>query len=208
MKVHNKNLRFAILILILIFTNSCKEKVNSQVVEKSNVEISEIFNDLLRFKFYYASLIQIETMPNHMHDNNEIPPPPGIISYVFDDFKSMIARNVIDSIEAEYMMNKINPENTIKLDTSLISISCISKNELDLIFENNGFDGAYKFIEKNYGSACFIKVSNPIFNKQRSKVLISVDHMCGPLNGLGYVILLAKKNLKWKISMEWITWES
>ncbi|MFD0975424.1 hypothetical protein [Salinimicrobium gaetbulicola] len=135
------------------------------------------------------------------------PPPPDLIYYSNDFFNAMIERNLIDSIDAEYMYTIIDSSLTVHIDSNLISKATLTKQHLDSLLDQD-IDYAYDFIEKRFGTSCFIRVGTPVFNKPKTRLILAVDYYCGPLNGQGYIFILKKENDKWMIIQELGTWES
>jgi len=209
-----KKLGSLVLFFLVLISLSCKEKPKQLDDNESHFDLSVIIDQLLRFRFEEVALLQIETMPiyqdSYWYNDSleEIPPPPLTINYSRSFFYTMYEQNLIDSLEAHYMYNEIKGKNIIRLDTTIIDIACISQFELDSLFEKQDISDSYDSIEKKYGASRFLKVSTPIFNENKDKLLISIDYYCGPLCGQGYVLLLEKKNGDWAVIKEWGTWES
>jgi hypothetical protein len=103
----------------------------------------------------------------------------------------MIERNLIDSMDADYMYSIIDSSLILNIDSNLISKPTITKQYLDSLFDKD-IDYAYDFIEKRFGTSCFIRVRTPIFNKTKTRLILAVDYYCGPLYGQGYIFILKK----------------
>jgi hypothetical protein len=203
---------FIALGLLIVFSSCHKNNVNKGI--QADIELNEIVDELLRFRFPHANLVQIETKPvlknfiSKSKDSIPEPPPPGLIIFNKEYFLNMKSHHLIDSIDADYMFSKIDSTLIYRIDLMKVSKSVISRNSLNLILKKKDLDTAYRFIDNKYGSSCFIRISTPIFNKEFTKAVIAVDYNCGPLNGSGFDILLEKRKGKWLIINESCTWAS
>ena len=186
-------------------------------------ELSLIVDDIVRFNLYRVSAIQMETLPvfksifknceGEVSNNiapSEPPPPPRVdrIEYSHYLFKALVDRELLDSIEADFMYSSINPSFIYKIDSSLVSRSIVSKEYLDSLFKQGMNYAEYDRIEREFGTSCFIRVATPIYNESRDKLILAIDYYCGPLWGQGYVFVLKKENNRWLIIEESGTWES
>ena len=105
------------------------------------------------------------------------------------------------------MYSIIDSSLILNIDSNLISKPTLTKQYLDSLFDRD-IDYAYDFIEKRFGTSCFIRVGTPIFNKTKTWLILAVDYYCGPLYGQGYIFILKKENDKWMIIEELGSWES
>ena len=197
--------------------------LKDQMKNSNQKELSLIVDDIVRFRLYRVSAIQMETMPvfksNFKNsqgeglDNiapSEPPPPPreDMIEYSHYLFKAFVERELLDSIEADFMYSSINPSSIYKIDSKLVSRNIVSKEHLDSIFRHAMDYDAYDKIEKEFGTSCFIRVATPIYNESRDKLILAIDYYCSPLWGQGYVFVLKKERNRWLIIEESGTWES
>jgi hypothetical protein len=176
-------------------------------------ELNSIVNELAIVRFPRTAVIQIETQKVFKEyvvkskDSIPEPPPPGFIFFPKTEFNVFVQRNLIDSLDADYMYSHIDSSKIYHLNSSKISKPLISAREKGLIFKND-FESGYHYLKSKYGTSCFILVSSPVFNKNFTKAILTIDYCCGPLNGQGYIIILGKENNKWKIIKEYGTWVS
>lgn len=198
--------------------------LKDQRINSIQKELSLIVDDIVRFRLYRVSAIQMETMPvfksnfknregevsNNIAPSEPPPPPPGVdrIEYSHYLFKALVDRELLDSIEADFMYSSINPSSIYKIDSSLVSRSLVSKEHLDSLFTQGMNYAEYDRIEREFGTSCFIRVATPIYNESRDKLILAIDYYCGPLWGQGYVFVLMKENNRWLIIEESGTWES
>ena len=208
-------------ILILCFLTTCSPKSNNNRIDNTHVEFNQIVDEIVRYKLNMASVVLAETMPiyktiptDSSNNNSQVSPPDMIIftDYFFD---MMIKRNLIDSIDAEYMLSTIDSSMTLRIDSNIISKPTVSKNYIDNLFEQDiinlfkqDYKDAYICIEEQFGTSCFIEVGTPVFNKSKTNLILSIDYLCGYKNGVGYIFILKKVNGKWIIVEELQRWES
>ena len=204
-------------ILTIILLISCTPESKNKQIDNNQIDFNQIVDEIVRYRLNRVSVVQIETMPiyktipidsNYMdtHDYPP-PPPPNLIDYSKDFLNAMVERNLIDSIDADYMYSIIDSSMILNVDSNLISKPTLPKQYLDSLFDKD-IDYAYDFLEKRFGTSCFIRVGTPIFNKTKTCLILSVDYYCGPLYGQGYIFILKKENNKWMIIQELGTWES
>jgi hypothetical protein len=211
-----------LLLLFFVFTTnfSYTRGQTSSVDEIYHREFYDVLNDLIRIRLTNISVIYCQTKPVYktMWGNipkpnfdtlNPPPPPPvGFIYYDTSSFNYYIRWSGLDLSDANFMFKSIDSTKTFSIDSSKIIIPVLSKEKfLDLFKEKDIYEG-YKEIRSIYGSSCFIAVSTPVFNKDFTKVLISIDYQCGPTWGQGYEFLLEKKNGKWWLVEDKGTWVS
>jgi len=204
-------------ILIVILLISCTSESKNIVIDTYQRDFNQIVNEIVLYRFNSASVVQIETMPIYKtvpidscyletHDN--LPPPPHkLIDFSKDFFDAMIERNLINSLDAEFMHLMIDSSLILNIDSNFISKPTLSKRYLDSLF-NKDLYNSYDYLEKNYGSSCFIRVGTPVYNKERIRYILAVDYYCGPLSGQGFIFILEKKNDQWMIIEELGTWVS
>ncbi|MCL3780958.1 hypothetical protein EMN47_11245 [Prolixibacteraceae bacterium JC049] len=203
--------------LMITLLISCFTESKNKQIDNNQNEFNQIVDKIVRYKLNRVSVVQIETMPicklipidsSYMNSHDyPPPPPPDLINYSKDFFSTMIERNLIDSIDANYMYSIIDSSLVIKIDSSLISKPTLTKQYLGSLF-NKDIDYAYDYLEKRFGASCFIRVGTPVFNKARTKLILAINYYCGPLDGQGYIFILKKENNKWMIIEELGTWES
>ena len=196
---------------------SCSPDSKKVRTDTTQNEFNLTVDEIAQNRLDKVSVVQLESMPiyktipidSSYTDSNGYPPPPppDLIDYSKDFFSAMIERKLIDSIDANYMYSSIDSSLVIVIDSNVISKPTLSKRDLDSLFEQD-IDLAYEYLDKRYGTSCFIKVGTPIFNQSYTKLILAVDYFCGPLNGQGYIFILKKENNKWMIIEEMGTWES
>ncbi len=204
-------------ILTIILLISCTPESKNKQLDNNQKDFNQIVDEIVRYKLNRVSVVQIETMPiyrtipidsSYMDTHDYPPPPPPDLNYYSKDFfSSMIERNLIDSMDADYMYSNIDSSLILNIDSNLISKPTLTKQYLDSLFDKD-IDNAYDFIEKRFGTSCFIRVGTPIFNKTKTRLILAVDYYCGPLYGQGYIFILKNENDKWMIIEELGTWES
>lgn len=116
-----------------------------------------------------------------------------------------VSANNMDKLTAEYLLSQIDSTKTFELDAHKLTQQVIRKLELKKLFSERG---AYGKLESKFGASCFIKLSYPIFNKDKTILVFSLDRTCGPLNGDGTIYLMKKIEGKWNLVDEQETWAS
>jgi len=204
-------------ILTIVLLISCTPVSKNIEIDNTQKDFNHIIDEIVRYRLNRVSVVQIESMPvyksipvdsNYMDSHDyPPPPPPNLIDYSKDFFAAMIERKLIDSIDANFMYSNIDSNIVISIDSNLISKPTLTKQNLDSLFEMD-IDYAYDYLEKRFGTSCFIRVGTPVFNKDKTRVILTVDYYCGPLYGQGYIFILKKEKDKWMIMEELGTWES
>ena len=204
-------------ILTIVLLISCTPESKNIEIDNSQKDFNQIIDEIVRYRLNRVSVVQIEFMPvyrsiqvdsNYMNSHDYPPPPPlNLIDYSKDFFAAMIERKLIDSIDANFMYSNIDSNIVISIDSNLISKPTLTKQNLDNLFEKD-IDYAYDYLEKRFGTSCFIRVGTPVFNKDKTRLILAVDYYCGPLYGQGYIFILKKEKDKWMIIEELGTWES
>jgi len=206
-----------LLLFILSMIVSCKGKYTLDTDARYYEEFYNVLNDLIRISLTDVSVIMCETkpvyktmwgnIPRPINDSIE-PPPPGFISYDTNLFNYYVRWNRLDSADAAYMFQSIDSTKTFKIDPDRVLLPVLSKNKFAKIFQEKDIHEGYKRIRSEYGTSCFVIVSTPIFSKNYTKVLISIDYQCGPTWGQGYQFLMEKRNGLWWLVDYHGTWES
>ncbi len=208
------------LLIVLAAFFSCTGKKISFTDTKYDIEFYEILSDLIRIRLTDVAFIVEDTKPVYrtMWGNTEKPnedtinppppPPPGFISYDTSSFGNYVHWKKLRSSDAQFMYKSIDSLKTIKIDSNRTQLPVISNSKFQEIFKNSDFYKGYDKVRSLYGTSCFIVVSTPIFNKDFTKALISIDYSCGPTWGQGYEFLLEKRNGKWWVIDEKGTWMS
>ena len=161
-------------ILTIILLSSCTPESKNIQIDNNQKDFNQIVDEIVRYKLNRVSVVQFETMPiyktipidSSYMDTHDYP-PPDLIDYSKNFFSAMIERNLIDSMDADYMYSIIDSSLILNIDSNLISKPTLTKQYLDSLFDRD-IDYAYDFIEKRFGTSCFIRVGTPIFNKTKT----------------------------------------
>lgn len=204
-------------ILMTALLISCSSGIKNIPQDNIQKEISQIVDEIVRYRLNRVSVVQTMTMPvfkthpiypDYM-DTNDYPPPPVPPDMVYlteDFFLGLKERELIDSMDYHYIYSTIDSSFVYNLDSTIITKATVPKPYLDSLFENN--DNAYDYLYDKFGTSCFIRVGTPIFNQTRTRLVLVIDYYCGFLYGQGYIFILKKYNNKWQIIEELGTWES
>lgn len=208
-------MKLSIFILTILFISSCFD--DTKKTHNTKEEFTQIVDEILRFRFSEASVVQDVTMPILKMEDFQLvgkdsviltPPPPTLPRVYMEFFDLLVEMNLLDSMDAKNIYLNIDTTKTIFLEADQLSKPLISKKALDSLFNVHGTDEAYDLLGKKYGTSCFIKIGTPLFNLKFSKLILAVDIYCGGTNGGGYILVLKKTNEKWKIIGEFGTWVS
>lgn len=209
-------MRITIKILTIIILISCTSKSKYKQIDNYQKEFNQIVDNIIRHKLNRVSVVQIETMPiyktipidsSYIDNHDYPPPPPEILNYSKFFLNAIIKRNLIDSMDADYMYSIIDSSLILNIDSNLISKPTLTKQYLDSLFHKDIYY-AYDFLEKRFGASSFIRVGTPVFNKTKTALILAVNYYCGALCGQGYIFILKKENDKWMIIQELGTWKS
>lgn len=189
-----------IIIFLLIFT-SCRRS------DSPTDEYSSIIDNILRFNLNHVELVILETgttgIDSTDNKDNEFRfrYNPGLLKRIFEIKK-------IDFEEYDFMKGNIDTSFHC-LDSNQLDLQFIHQDELSGIFQNyKNIDSAYSYIHEKYNTFEYAIVSKPIFNKNKTILLLYIDTYCGSLCGEGHVFLLIKKKNKWRIMSEGQMWKS
>ena len=200
------------LIFLLLFFSTCKEKsvdlhgiVNAYIKEKNTK------NEPPLIVVIFEKTIPLKTAM-------EIPEPPGSL-YLEEiespNFEGFLEKNILSKEEIEFMKAQLHPTekpyNELPfyfLDSARISLPIMTELEYKEIFSisKNSYDCWDTYYSKYKG--CYISFSNPLFNKEKSKVYFQTSQMCGRLYGHGEIVVMEKSKNGWEIIYRAETWES
>ena len=194
---------------------SCSSRMKNRPQDSNQKEISQIVDEIVRYRLNRVSVVQTMTMPVFKThpiypdyiDTNDYPPPPVPPDMVYlteDFFLGLKERELIDSMDYKYMYSSIDSSIVFKLDSTKITKATLPKQYLDSLFENT--EDAYDHLYNKFGTSCFIRVGTPIFNQTKTRLILAIDYYCGFLYGQGYIFILKKYNDKWLIIEELETW--
>jgi hypothetical protein len=210
--------KVTLLLIVVVHTVACRnEAINNK--DKFNQEFYTVLNSLIQYRLTDIAVVVNETMPVYkniygdFNDSLELkypppPPLPGVISYDKNNFNAYVERHYVDSADATFMYNSIDSTMVLEIDSSQLVIPVITVKQMDEIFNSADPYAGYENLTKKYGKHCYIVVSTPIFNSDFTKVVISIDHLCGPLWGQGHEFILEKRNGKWWLLYDGGTWVS
>jgi len=189
---------------------------NLSFYPQNNHEVNKIFKIILDnyLPIERVSLVIDETLPviifeESYNEKDDILtlPPEDVIAYSLKDFEALIKTGVIDFFDAEFMYSSVDSSKVCSINSKAINKPSISRLEQYELF-SKGKDQTYDILRDKYGTSCFAKFGTPLFNKDSTKVLVTVHKYCGRLNGLGSRLVLIKKNGKWIIAYDTETWVS
>jgi hypothetical protein len=197
---------FYILLILVAF------RVNAQYYD--DPELYSIINELLKTEYKDIGLVAVELhKPNALKayfiDTNgdtvemDPPPPPPVSApiYFFYSkrmFLNMYSDGQLDSIEAENMFQRLDSLQNYELDPSQIIQKTFYFQTINDAFKSRGVEKGYHCMDKKYSKIGFLKLSTPVFNIDRDKLLISISAF---KNGswIAVTYLFRKFNNKWNI---------
>lgn len=89
------------------------------------------------------------------------------------------------------------PRKLIRAFSLRIPYELVSKSEINDSFQNKGLAGWEAFYSRFPDSGGYVWFSAVGFNREKTKAIVFVNHMCGSLCGGGGPHFLEKKNGKW-----------
>lgn len=184
---------------LIAFVISCQNFESTEIVENQNNkiyenEIYEVINFILTDMNKSDSLenyqgkyiVDKTTKPFHFDENNTS--------------KKKLKRYFTDS-DLKSMENQLNENKNFKLvQSKIIRKTIISKDTLDSLIDNNSPERKNEFIlnyERKIGIYYYSEISLPLFSIDKKTVLIEINSLIGG----GRLIILKKKNQKWKSSI-------
>lgn len=85
----------------------------------------------------------------------------------------------------------------------------VEYKEIEKFFENPDFDEAWKTFYQRYpASNGYVALSRVGFNPAKNQALVSMSWMCNSRCGAGKLVLMAKRDGKWKIEKQHLMWVS
>jgi hypothetical protein len=178
-------------------------------------EYHQAINDLLKDNFGDAKfLVQLEVKPLYRTmfgglTENEAEKKYGRENLMYLDkafLDYLVKEGKLDKGTADNLFEQVDSTKTLELNQNELPQRTIRETELKQIFD--GGRGAYGKLESDFGTSCFVKLSYPVFNKDRSILIFSLDRTCGPLNGDGTIYFMKKIEGKWTLIDEQETWAS
>lgn len=181
-----------------------------------NSDFYPVLDSLL--KRTHIRLIVSETKPVykiHPHyvkypndQNKEYPPPPTAkVIYNKRFFKELVNEKILTMDESKFIYSSMDSTLSIKLNNKRLSANLITKEKLDSIFNDSSYND-WDSIEKLYNCSHYSTVSTPIFNRDKTKLIITVEFECGPLCGNGYIYVFSKQLDTWKKVYSKMIWMS
>ncbi len=204
-------MRFYVIVYVLIVLTACR--ADSPKDEQLVLEIiSQHFSDriiLSELMPVYDPDIWIDgrvTKGIHTWDGKEVEmsPSPPIDTILYGEwrFDRLVRDGVLTTEEARHMRQ------SLRLINSNLLLSSDNAFGLTIIpGKTVRARNATRSRDKRPGRLAYFQLSIPILNKQRTKVLISVN-MHSPPEGIGYIYIFEMKNGKWEIIYQdniWIT---
>jgi hypothetical protein len=203
-----------LLILLTLSLLSCKQnKVTNYLT--SNDDFYSALNELIKLEFPKVKMIVDETMPVYKNNydyfpeleskGNEQPPPPphppGIVYYNKTTFSYFAFQYNLDSIDAKSMYQSIDSTKKILIDPLKVNLKVIDHKKMQEIFSQKTelFSDRWKIFRETFGGGCYIEISTPIFNSTCTKMIITIEKLCGPPDGEDSTFILEKINNKWGI---------
>lgn len=137
------------------------------------------------------------------------PPPPPTTKVIYNKgfFKELVDNKILTIDESIFIYSSMDSTLSIKLNNKRLSANLITREKLDSIFNHSSYNG-WDTIEKQYNSSHYSTVSTPIFNEDKTKMIITVEFDCGPLCGKGFLYVFAKRLDIWEEVYSKLIWIS
>ena len=186
------------IIFIIYVTSVISGCSNHKIVEK-NKEVYEIINSILADnKLIDAAIIEsvlpilaVDTIGDYKLKADSITKEE-----IWDSEKIKKHFNLSEIVFIKDLV-KSQKYNDFEFDSSKTKIRTIRSSILKSIFKLYKTQGAFDFLSKKSKINSFIKISIPLFNQNKNKVIIAYKTFCGPLCGGGGIYIYEKKNSKW-----------
>ncbi|EAZ95556.1 hypothetical protein FBBAL38_07640 [Flavobacteria bacterium BAL38] len=186
-----------ILITFLVFLIiSCQDFESTRIVKNQNNEIteSEIYEVI---NFILIDMKKSDSLENfqgkYIVDKTT---EPFFITTNQNSKKKL--KKYFTNSDFNFMENQLKKSKNFKLEQSkIIRKTIISKDTLDNLIDNNSPQMRDEFIinfEKKFGKYYYNEFSLPLFSVDKKTVLIEINSFLGG----GRLIILKKKNQKWK----------
>lgn len=213
----NNNTNLAKKIIQTIKLDSVFMNPNQELFYKNLLHKVKMENELNKIGFYqvldslsrrnHIKLIVSETKPVYRihpyyvkypkeQDKPYPPPPTSKVVYNIAFLNELIDENVLSSEESSFIFNSIDSTFSIRLNKQKLSANLITQEKLHSIFNDDSYNG-WDSIENQYNCSSYSTVSTPVFNEDKSKMIITVEIECGPLCGNGYVYVFLKQSDAW-----------
>lgn len=181
---------------LVVLIISCQNFESTKIVENKNNEITE--KDI----YEVINFILIDMKKNDSLENYQC---KYIVDKTTEHFflttnqnsKKKLKKYFTDS-DFNFMEKQVKKSKNFKLEQSkIIRKTIISKDTLDNLIDNNSPKRRDEFIinfEKKFGKYYYNEFSLPLFSVDKKTVLIEINSFLGG----GRLIILKKKNQKWK----------
>jgi hypothetical protein len=184
------------IVIIGFLLSACSSEYSA--MQDYNIVVDEI----LRYKLSDIGLVILETKPVTRRDFlDAIPIGTRYLSYYTN--KGLLEKN-----DVEFLFNQIDSSFTITLDSALIEKHTISEDNFQKMAKSIGIDSTRKALFEEPNDFYVATFSTPLFTKDKSKIIFWVDIWHSPTWGQGYFFIVERKNNKWRIIEESVTYES
>ncbi|WP_131957436.1 hypothetical protein [Dyadobacter psychrotolerans] len=184
-------------------------------MNKEQAEFYVFANQLLQYRYPEVGMVQMETFATDIEFWDYRSPQMNSGRNYKKDGKpvdkgsiknELISENFLSEKDVAYILNLSASKKIWKLDSIQLQIPILSK--LRLSKELHKRKNPELWLTQQYGSSCYLIFSQPIFNEDITKAILTIEKNCGPKDGYGEILFLTKQNGSWTIRRNWKTWVS
>lgn len=184
--------------------------------ELNKIGFYQVLDSLL--KRTHLKLTVLDTKPvyrlhpyyiKYPEDQNKAYPPPPTTKVIYNKsfLNELTDDNILSKDESNFIYNSIDSTLSIRLNKKRLSVNLITKEKLDSIFNDSSYNG-WDSIERLFNCSHYSTVSTPVFNQDKTKMIITVEFECGALCGNGYVYVFSRQSNIWRKVYSKLIWIS
>lgn len=197
-----------IVLIIIAYKIYEREHVNKKLEKATYEQLKEEFrliNEVEIYEFMNSLLNGKDTVVEDKREHIKIDCLTREHGIEIREFLEMQDDSVISKEDKEIM--KLQFENTKYVwdCDRLQNVRCLTPKELKVIEKNTNRD-YWELYKELYGKYGLHSYSKPIFNAEKTKVIIEHEGLSGWENGSGELYLFSNKNGKWYIEAKTILW--
>lgn len=185
-------MKIIIIILIASYLFSCSNR-NSEINENH-----ALANTIIKFNNLDSCLI-IKQANKFIYPTYDHPPNLRKVLIKPSVFEGLKKENILSEDDINFMIDQINKNVNLDWDQIKFRNQRIDYELIDSVHRNIGLDSVYNFLKGKYNTNSFAYITKPIFSKDHSKALITIDYNCGVLCGYCNLYVCKKTDNYWKV---------
>ena len=197
-----------ILLIIIVYKINEREHVNKKLEKATYEQLKEEFrliNEVEIYEFMNSMLNGKDTVVEDKREHIKIDCLTLEHGIEFREFLELQDDSLISKEDKEFMKLQFANTKYVWDCDRLQNVRCLTPKELKEIEKNSDRD-FWELYKELYGKYGLHSYSKPIFNKEKTKVIVEHHGSSGWENGSGDLYLFGKRNGRWYIEAKTILW--